>query len=82
MIYQHVNKKTKILPLVTTHIAHLWNQFNQFALPISMPRFKSITFYQNIPKIKLLLQKNAKSLVCWGLRPQTPVPSAAGVFAP
>ena len=28
MIYQHVNKKTKILQLATTHIAHLCNQFN------------------------------------------------------
>ena len=31
-----------------------------FALPISMPRFKSITFCQNSPKSKLILQKNAK----------------------
>ena len=31
-----------------------------FALPISMPSFKSIIFYQNSPKIKLFLQKNAK----------------------
>ena len=31
-----------------------------FALPIFTPRFKSINFYQNIPKIKLFLQKNAK----------------------
>ena len=28
-----------------------------FALPISMPRFKSIIFYQNWSKIKLFLQK-------------------------
>ena len=28
-----------------------------FVLPISMPRFKSIFFYQNSPKIKLVLQK-------------------------
>ena len=28
MIYQHVNKRTKILPLATYHIAHLCNQFN------------------------------------------------------
>ena len=27
MIYQHVNKRTKILPLATSHIAHLCNQF-------------------------------------------------------
>ena len=31
-----------------------------FAQPISMPRFKSIIFYQNSSKIKLVLQKNAK----------------------
>ena len=28
MIYQHVNERTKILPLATSHIAHLCNQFN------------------------------------------------------
>ena len=53
-----------------------------FALPISMPRFKSINFYQNIPKIKLFLQKNAQVFVCWMLRSQTPVPPAAGGFSP
>ena len=52
------------------------------ALLISMPRFESIDFYQNIPKIKLLLQKNANFFVCWGLCPQIPVPPAAWGFAP
>ena len=33
-----------------------------FALPIALPRFKSIIFYQNSPKI----------FDRWGLRPQTP----------
>ena len=28
MIYQHVNKSTKFLPLATSHIAHLCNHFN------------------------------------------------------
>ena len=47
-----------VLPLVTSHIAHLFNQFNYvFALLISMARFKCINFYQNRPIIKLLLQK-------------------------
>ena len=50
-----------------------------FALPISMSRFKSINFYQNIPKIKL---KNAIVLVCWGLLLHFPVPPAAGGLAP
>ena len=31
-----------------------------FALLISMARFKSISFHQNSPKIKIFLQKNAK----------------------
>ena len=65
-----------------------------FALLISKPRFKSINFYQNIPKIMLFLEKNAKYLVCWGLSPQTlclqqlvallphPQPPAAEGFAP
>ena len=30
-----------------------------YTLPISTPRFKSIIFYQNIPKIKIFLQKIA-----------------------
>ena len=42
-----------------------------FALLISMPRFKSIIFCQNSPKIKLFLQKNAKLLSAWGFAPQT-----------
>ena len=28
IIYQHLNKRTKILPLATSQIAHLCNQFN------------------------------------------------------
>ena len=50
------------------------------ALPISMPRFKRITFYQNSLNIKLFLQKNAK-LSSAGGSPQTPAPAAAGGFA-
>ena len=55
------------------------------ALPISKPRFKALSFYQNSPTIKLFLQKNAKFLSAgapppdprasggWGLRLQTPI---------
>ena len=35
-----------------------------------MPYFKSINFFQNWPKIELILQKNTKFLSA-GLRPQT-----------
>ena len=74
--------------LSTAHIAHLCKQFNQFkqliALPISMPRFKSIIFHQYSPKIKLFKKKmqnfqalgapppNPRASGGWGLCPQTP----------
>ena len=43
-----------------------------FALPIAMPRFKSIIFYQNSPKMKLFLQKDAKFLIAGGSAPRPP----------
>ena len=43
-IYQHLNKRTHILPLATSQIAHLGTSLILFALPISKPRFKSIIF--------------------------------------
>ena len=56
-----------------------------FPLPISMPHFKSMNFYQNISKIKLFLQKTANffcaggstpdrraSSDSWGFHPQSP----------
>ena len=49
------------------------------ALPISKSRIKALSFYQNSPKIKLFLQKNAKSLSA-GSPP--PDPRASGGFDP
>ena len=46
------------LPTKPIHVTSLI----MLALPLSMPRFKSVTFYQNSAKIKLFLQKNAKFL--------------------
>ena len=43
-----------------------------FALPIAMPRFKSIIFYQNCPKIWLFLQKDAKFSIAGGSAPKPP----------
>ena len=37
-----------------------------------MPRFNSIILYQNIPKIKLFLQKNAKFSRAGGFAPKPP----------
>ena len=44
IIYQHLNKRTNILPLATSQIAHLCHCLILFAQPISKPRFKSIIF--------------------------------------
>ena len=43
-----------------------------FALPISIPHFKSIILHQNIPKFKLFLQKNAKFLSAGRSAPRPP----------
>ena len=43
---------------------------------------KALLFNQNSPKMKLFLQKKSKIFERGGLRPQTPVPPAAGGFAP
>ena len=82
MVYQHVNNRAKILPLATFRIAHLCKQFNQFALPISMPRFKSIIFYQYSPKIKLFLKKmqNFQALGAPPPDPQTQPPAIANFW--
>ena len=72
MIYQHVNKRAKILPLATFTYPIYANSLIRFALPISMPRFKSIIFYQYSPKIKLILKKNAKFSSAGGYAPRPP----------
>ena len=60
MIYQHVNKRAKILPLATFHTAHLCKQFNQICITNFYATFQTHYFYQNSSKIKLFLKKNAK----------------------
>ena len=78
MIYQHVNKRTKILPIATPTQPIYATSLIMFALPISMPRFKSINFYHNIPKTKLFFAKFVCVLGA-GLRLQaskTPTPIA------
>ena len=47
-----------------------------------MPRFNSINFYQNWPKIKLFLPKKYKMFERWELRPQFPVPPVVEGLAP
>ena len=70
MIYQHIKKRTKILPLANSHSRFYATGLIMFALPISIPRYKSIFFYLNSPKIKLFLQKNAKLSSAGGSDPK------------
>ena len=86
MIYQHLNKRTAMLSLATSYIAHYCNQLIHVALPISMPRYKSITvfFIKIALKLSYICKKNAKFLsagapppnlrvsVGWGQSPQIP----------
>ena len=53
-----------------------------FALPISKPRFKSIIFLIKIALKGVIFAKKCKIFERWGLRPQTPVPPAAGGGTP
>ena len=53
-----------------------------FAIPISMQRFKSIIFYQNIPKLSYFCKKKSKVFCVLRAPPPNPVPPAAGGFAP
>ena len=87
IIYQHLNKRTNILPLATSQIAHLCHQFNHVCtanLQFLSHVLKALFFNQNSPKMKLFLQKNAKLFSAgapppdprasggYGLCPQTP----------
>ena len=82
MIQLLVNKRTVVLSLATSHIAHLCNLLNHVALPIFVPRFKRNIFYQNSFKIKLFFAKKCKIFERWGLCPKTPetVPSIANFW--
>ena len=73
MIYQLVNKRTKILAIATTNVAHFCNlYYHVFTLLICMPRFNSIKFYQNRPKIKLVFVKNRQNFRALGALPLDP----------
>ena len=85
MIYQHVNKRAKILPFATFHTAHLCKQFNQVCITNFYATFQTHYYYQNSSKIKLFLKKNAKFSNAGGSAPrplkQSP-PIANSGYAP
>ena len=71
IIYQHLNKRTNILPLATS-------QNSPFMPPVSSCLhcqflshvLKALFFNRNSPKIKLFLQKNAKFSSAGGSAPR------------
>ena len=83
IIYQRLNKRTKILPLATSQLAHLCYQFNIFALPISKPRLKSIMFFIKIAlKLSYFCKKMQNFRALGAPPPDSHWPPAAGVQAP
>ena len=81
MIYQHVNKITKILPLTIFHITHLCNQFNHVYTANFLPRFKSHDFCINSFKIRLFLKKK-QNFQGVGALPPDPRACGGWGFAP
>ena len=70
MIYQYVNKRTKSLPLATSHIAHLCSQFNHVSTANFYATFKSINFFIKIaPKIRYFCKKKRKIIKRWAPPP-------------
>ena len=73
--YQLKNRRTDIFTIChlqhnRCHFAYLYNQFNHiFTLLMSMPHFKNINFYQNRPKIILILKKKIQSFRLLGVLP-------------
>ena len=82
MTYQQVNKKTAMVSLTTSHIAHKCNQLNHVALPISLLRFKNIIFYYNSPKLSYFCKKNAKFSSAGGSAPRPPRLGRLGALPP
>ena len=80
IIYQNLNKSTKILSLATSQIAHFATSLIMFTRPISMPRFKSIIFFI---KIALKLSYFCKKMQIFRAKKcKFFVSPAAGGFAP
>ena len=83
VIYQHVNKKTTMVSLATFHIAHKCNQLNHLTLRCQFlcHVLKTVFSIKIALKLSYFCKKKCKIFQHWGLRPQTPVPPAAGSFA-
>ena len=77
IIYQHLNKRTKILSLVTSQIAHSGKQFNHVCTANFYATFQKHCFFVKIAlKLRYLSKKckifDPRVSGGWGLCPQTP----------
>ena len=72
MIYQHPNKRTKILPLTTSHVGPFMQTVESCLHCQFLCRILKALFYQTNSKIKLSLQKNAKFFNAGGSAPRPP----------
>ena len=78
MIYQHLNKRTKILPLATSHIAHSCNLFNHACTAKLRPRTPCLRRLEALPRDSQppaggdFAPRPPMVSRGWGLRPQTP----------
>ena len=82
IIYQHLNKRTKVLPLAISQITHLCNQSCLHCQFLSYVLKALFFFYQNSPKMKLFLQKNAKFTSARGSAPRPPCLRRLGALLP
>ena len=82
IIYQHQTRELTFYHQPPPKYPIYATSLIMFALPISKPRFKSIIFNQNSPKIKLFLQKNAKFSSAGGSAPRPPCLRRLGALPP
>ena len=68
MIYQHLNKRTKILPLTTSQIAHLCNQFNHVSTANFYASFQKCYFFK-VRKLSYFCKK-MQNFRAFGAPPQ------------
>ena len=62
MIYQLVSKRTKILPVAISQIAHLCNQFNHVCIAILFHVLKAIFFFIKISSYFCKKMQNFRAL--------------------
>ena len=82
IIYQHQTRELTFYHQPPPKYPIYATSLIMFALPISKPRFKSIIFSQNSPKMMLFFQKNAKFSNTGGSAPRPPLPPVVGGSVP